>query len=108
VKSFSLRPKIVPQYFFCQKVAKTLYFNSDSRYNSYMMNEKELMMTTTRTEAQEAIDALYNELCSALTAFDYKLRELARLADLNEIENIYLRSLPLHDLLEEIDEVLEK
>ena len=73
-----------------------------------MMNEKELMMTTTRTETQEAIDALYNELCSALTAFDYKLRELTRLADLNEIENIYLRTTGVHDLLQEIDEVLEK
>jgi hypothetical protein len=73
-----------------------------------MMNEKELMMTTTRTETQEAIDATYNELCSALTAFDYKLRELARMADLNEIENIYLRTEGVHDLLQEIDEVLEK
>ena len=91
-----------------KKVDKTLYFNSDSRYNSYMMNEKELMRTTTRTETQEAIDATYNELCSALTAFDYKLRELARMADLDEIENIYLRTADLHDLLMQIDEVLEK
>jgi hypothetical protein len=57
---------------------------------------------------QEAIDAKYNELCSALTAFDYKLRELARMVDLDDIKDIYLRSLPLHDLLDEIDEVLEK
>jgi len=76
-------------------------------YNNYI-NEKELMMTTTRTEAQEEIDAKYNELCSALTAFDYKLRELARLADLDEIENIYLRTTGVHDLLQEIDEALEK
>ena len=62
----------------------------------------------TRTEAHEDIDAKYNELCSALTAFDYKLRELARMADLDEIENIYLRTQPLHDLLTEIDEALEK
>jgi len=62
----------------------------------------------TRTEAQEEIDAKYNELCSALTAFDYKLRELTRMADLNEIKDIYLRTQPLHDLLQEIDEVLEK
>jgi hypothetical protein len=73
-----------------------------------MMNEKELMMTTTRTEAQEDIDAKYNELCSALTAFDHKLRELTRMVDLDDIKNIYLKSLPLHDLLQEIDEVLEK
>ena len=65
-------------------------------------------MTMTRTETQEAIDAKYNELCSALTAFDYKLRELARLADLDEIENIYLRTEVVHDLLQEIDEALEK
>jgi uncharacterized protein (UPF0305 family) len=71
-----------------------------------MMNEKELMMT--RTETQEAIDATYNELCSALTAFDYKLRELARMADLDDIKNIYIRTQPLHDLLMEIDEALEK
>jgi uncharacterized protein (UPF0305 family) len=62
----------------------------------------------TRTEAQEEIDAKYNELCSALTAFDYKLRELTRMADLNEIKDIYLRTQPLHDLLQEIDEALEK
>ena len=62
----------------------------------------------TRTEAQEEIDAKYNELCSALTAFDHKLRELTRMADLNEIKDIYLRTQPLHDLLQEIDEALEK
>ena len=62
----------------------------------------------TRTMKQEEIDAKYNELCSALTTFDYQLRELARMADLNEIDNIYLRTQPLHDLLMEIDEQLEK
>jgi len=62
----------------------------------------------TRTMKQEAIDAKYNELCSALTAFDYKLRELARMADLDEIKDIYLRTEGAHDLLMEIDEVLEK
>jgi len=62
----------------------------------------------TRTTHQEAIDAKYNELCSALTAFDHKLRELARMADLDVIKDIYLKSLPLHDLIDEIDEVLEK
>jgi uncharacterized protein (UPF0305 family) len=70
------------------------------------MKQGNTMMT--RTEHQEEIDAKYNELCSALTAFDYKLRELARMADLDEIENIYLRTQPLHDLLQEIDEALEK
>jgi uncharacterized protein (UPF0305 family) len=72
------------------------------------MKQGNTMNTMTRTEAQEDIDAKYNELCSALTAFDYKLRELARMADLDEIENIYIRTQPLHDLLMEIDEVLEK
>jgi uncharacterized protein (UPF0305 family) len=70
------------------------------------MKQGNTMMT--RTEAQEEIDAKYNELCSALTAFDYKLRELTRMADLNEIKDIYLRTQPLHDLLQEIDEALEK
>jgi len=70
------------------------------------MKQGNTMMT--RTEAQEDIDAKYNELCSALTAFDYKLRELTRMADLNEIKDIYLRTQPLHDLLQEIDEALEK
>ena len=69
------------------------------------MKQGNTMMT--RTEAQEEIDAKYNELCSALTAFDYKLRELARLFD-PQIDNIYLRTQPLHDLLQEIDEALEK
>jgi uncharacterized protein (UPF0305 family) len=62
----------------------------------------------TRTEQQEDIDAKYNELCSALTSFDYKLRELTRMVDLDDIKDIYLRTQPLHDLLTEIDEVLEK
>jgi len=66
------------------------------------------MNTMTRTEQQEEIDVKYNELCSALTAFDYKLRELTRLVDLNEIKDIYLRTTGVHDLLQEIDEVLEK
>jgi hypothetical protein len=70
------------------------------------MKQGNTMMT--RTEAQEEIDAKYNELCSALTAFDHKLRELTRMADLNEIKDIYLRTQPLHDLLQEIDEALEK
>lgn len=60
----------------------------------------------TRTEKQEEIDARYNELCCVLTEFEYKLRELARLADLNCIEDIYQRTQGVHDLLIEIDEVL--
>lgn len=60
----------------------------------------------TRTIKQEEIDAKYNELCSALTAFDFKLRELARMADLAKIDNIYERTQGVHDLLMEIDEEL--
>jgi hypothetical protein len=69
------------------------------------MKQGNTMMT--RTEAQEDIDAKYNELCSALTAFDHKLREFTCLFD-PQIDNIYLRTQPLHDLLQEIDEALEK
>ena len=59
----------------------------------------------TRTEKQEEIDAKYNELCSALTAFDFQLRELTGLFD-PQIEDIYQRTQGLHDLLIEIDEKL--
>lgn len=59
----------------------------------------------TRTKKQEEIDAKYNELCSALTAFDFHLRELARLFD-PQIDNLYERTQGLHDLLMEIDEKL--
>ena len=59
----------------------------------------------TRTEKQEAIDAKYNELCSALTAFDHHLRELTRLFD-PQIDNILERTQGVHDLLMEIDDAL--
>ena len=59
----------------------------------------------TRTKRQEEIDAKYNELCSALTAFDFHLRELTGLFD-PQIENLYERTQGLHDLLMEIDEKL--
>ena len=59
----------------------------------------------TRTKRQEEIDAKYNELCSALTEFDFQLRELTRLFD-PQIENLYERTQGLHDLLMEIDEKL--
>ena len=58
-----------------------------------------------RTKKQEAIDAKYNELCSALTAFDFHLRELTRMFD-PQIDNIYERTQGVHDLLMEIDEKL--
>jgi hypothetical protein len=59
----------------------------------------------TRTEKQEQIDAKYNELCSALTAFDFHLRELTSMFD-PQIQDIYLRTQGVHDLLIEIDEKL--
>jgi hypothetical protein len=59
----------------------------------------------TRTSKQEAIDAKYNELCSALTAFDFHLRELTRLFD-PQIDNILERTQGVHDLLMEIDDAL--
>ena len=59
----------------------------------------------TRTPEQEAIDAKYNELCSALTAFDFHLRELTRLFD-PQIDNILERTQGVHDLLMEIDDAL--
>jgi len=59
----------------------------------------------TRTKKQEEIDAKYNELCSALTAFDFHLRELTRLFD-PQIDNILERTQGVHDLLMEIDDAL--
>ena len=59
----------------------------------------------TRTKRQEEIDAKYNELCSALTAFDFQLREFTRLFD-PCIKDIYQRTQGVHDLLMEIDEKL--
>jgi hypothetical protein len=59
----------------------------------------------TRTKRQEEIDAKYNQLCSALTAFDFHLRELTSMFD-PQIQDIYLRTQGVHDLLMEIDEEL--
>ena len=58
-----------------------------------------------RTEKQEQIDAKYNQLCSALTSFDFHLRELTSMFD-PQIQDIYLRTQSVHDLLMEIDEKL--
>jgi hypothetical protein len=66
-------------------------------------NTQEHMMT--RTEKQEAIDAKYNELCSALTAFDFHLRELTSMFD-PQIDNILERTQGVHELLMELDEKL--
>jgi hypothetical protein len=62
------------------------------------------MVTRTQEQRQE-IDAKYNELCSALTAFDFHLRELTSMFD-PQIQDIYQRTQGVHDLLMEIDEEL--
>ena len=62
------------------------------------------MVTRTQEQRQE-IDAKYNELCSALTAFDFQLREFTQLFD-PCIKDIYQRTQGVHDLLMEIDEEL--
>lgn len=59
-------------------------------------------MVTRTKEQQEVINAKYNELCSALTAFDFQLREFTRLFD-PCIKDIYQRTQGVHDLLMEID-----
>ena len=60
------------------------------------------MVTRTQEQRQE-IDAKYNELCSALSAFDYQLREFTLLFD-PCIKDIYERTQGVHDLLAEIDD----
>ena len=62
-------------------------------------------MVTRTKEQQEVINAKYNELCSALTAFDFQLREFTRLFD-PCIKDIYQRTQGVHDLLMQIDEEL--
>ena len=62
-------------------------------------------MVTRTQEQQEVINAKYNELCSALTAFDFQLREFTLLFD-PCIKDIYQRTQGVHDLLMEIDEEL--
>ena len=62
------------------------------------------MVTRTQEQRQE-IDAKYNQLCSTLTAFDFHLRELTSMFD-PQIQDIYLRTQGVHDLLMEIDEKL--
>ena len=62
-------------------------------------------MVTRTKEQQEVINAKYNELCSALTAFDFQLREFTKIFD-PCIKDIYQRTQSVHDLLMEIDEEL--
>jgi hypothetical protein len=62
-------------------------------------------MVTRTKEQQEVINAKYNELCSALTAFDFQLREFTKIFD-PCIKDIYQRTQGVHDLLMEIDEEL--
>ena len=62
-------------------------------------------MVTRTKEQQEVINAKYNELCSALTAFDFQLREFTKIFD-PCIKDIYQRTQGVHDLLMQIDEEL--
>ena len=62
-------------------------------------------MVTRTKEQQEVINAKYNELCSALTAFDFQLREFTKIFD-PCIKDIYQRTRGVHDLLMQIDEEL--
>ena len=55
----------------------------------------------------DAINAKYNELCSAVDSVDYKLREFTKLFD-PQIDNLYLKNEPMHDLLIKIGEMLEE
>jgi uncharacterized protein YukE len=55
----------------------------------------------------DEINAKYNELCQAVDAVDWKLREFARLYD-PQIDNLYLKTEALHDMLIEIGEQLNK
>jgi hypothetical protein len=59
-----------------------------------------------RTKKQEVIDAKYNELCSAVDSVDWKLREFTRLYD-PQIDNLYLKTKALHDMLIEIHQQLD-
>ena len=55
----------------------------------------------------DEINAKYNELCTAVDFVDWQLREFAKLYD-PQIDNLYLKTEALHDLLIEIGEQLNK
>ena len=55
----------------------------------------------------DEINAKYNELCQAVDFVDYQLRQFTKLYD-PQIDNLYLKTEALHDLLIEIGEQLNK
>jgi hypothetical protein len=55
----------------------------------------------------DEINAKYNELCQAVDAVDWKLREFTKLYD-PQIDNLLLKTEALHDMLIEIGEQLDK
>ena len=55
----------------------------------------------------DEINAKYNELCQAVDAVDWKLREFTRLYD-PQIDNLCLKTEALHELLIEIGEQLNQ
>jgi uncharacterized protein YukE len=54
----------------------------------------------------DEINAKYNELCQAVDAVDWKLREFTKLYD-PQIDNLYLKTEALHDMLIEIHQQLD-
>ena len=55
----------------------------------------------------DEINAKYNDLCKTVDDIDWQLREFTKLYDL-QIDNLYLKTQGLHDLLIEIGEQLDK
>jgi hypothetical protein len=55
----------------------------------------------------DEINARYNELCTAVDFVDWRLRAFTRLYD-PQIDNLYLKTEALHELLIEIGEQLNQ
>jgi hypothetical protein len=55
----------------------------------------------------DEINAKYNELCQAVDAVDWKLSEFRKLYN-PKIDNLFLKTEALHDMLIEIGEQLNK
>jgi hypothetical protein len=53
------------------------------------------------------INAKYNDLCKAVDDVDWQLREFAKLYN-PKIDNMFLKTEALHDMLIEIGEQLDK
>ena len=56
---------------------------------------------------EDEINARYNDLCEAVDFVDYQLRQFTKLYD-PQIDNLYLRTETLHDLLIDIGEKLNQ